>query len=382
MEKHANQMGPMRALVGDAGIAGNARHHASPPQKDQVAMNAVLMESCPFGIYVVDAEFCVSFANRQAREGAFSELDPILGRPFVEVMHHLWPSAVADDVIERFRHTLQTGESYHSRAFVHQRVDKGIREGYEWEIHQISAPDGCPAVACYYFESTPMREAEAMLRESEERFRTLADRAPVFIWMSDTTGDEVWVNRSMLDYAGAENAVELSRRFRGDRVIDDSEAGPAAVREQREGMDLGTKVTSSVPLSDAPGDVPKEDTPATAACRVIVADDNRDAADMIGMLLRHLGNDVQVAYSGAEAIALMQECKPEVAFLDIGMPGMNGHDVCRWIREQEWGAEARVYAVTGWGQEADIDVSRRMGFTGHLVKPVDLARLMSVLNSA
>jgi PAS domain S-box-containing protein len=113
--------------------------------------------------------------------------------------------------------------------------------------------------------------------------------------------------------------------------------------------------------------------------RILVVDDNCDAAASLGMLLRIMGNDVRTAYDGDAAFALAETFRPHVAVLDIGLPKSNGYEVARHIREQRWGRSMVLIAATGWGQAADRERSRTAGFDHHLVKPVDPAALLRLL---
>jgi PAS domain S-box-containing protein len=115
--------------------------------------------------------------------------------------------------------------------------------------------------------------------------------------------------------------------------------------------------------------------------RVLVADDNRDNADTCAMLLRLGGQDVRTAYSGHEALAVAAEFAPEVALLDIGMPGMSGYEVARKLRATTGDRKVLLVAVTGWGQTEDKRQALAAGFDHHLSKPVDLAVLQQVLES-
>jgi CheY-like chemotaxis protein len=114
--------------------------------------------------------------------------------------------------------------------------------------------------------------------------------------------------------------------------------------------------------------------------RVLVADDNRDAADSLGMLLEALGAEVRVVHSGPEALAVFPGFVPSLVLLDIGMPDMDGYEVARRMRSFP-GPHAMIVAVTGWGQEEDRRRARAAGFDHHLTKPADvedLQRLLSV----
>ncbi|MFN2385097.1 MAG: ATP-binding protein [Thermoanaerobaculia bacterium] len=120
---------------------------------------------------------------------------------------------------------------------------------------------------------------------------------------------------------------------------------------------------------------------ASLSLRILVVDDYRDAADGFGMLLRLLGNDVRTANDGLEALRVASQFRPDVVLLDIGLPGMSGYDVAREIRKEPWGETVLLVAVTGWGQEGDRRRSKEAGFDHHLVKPVDPAALMRLLEA-
>jgi PAS domain S-box-containing protein len=124
------------------------------------------------------------------------------------------------------------------------------------------------------------------------------------------------------------------------------------------------------------------DQPPTARYRILIADDNRDGADSLALLLNIMGHDVETAYAGDQAVEVAERLRPDVILLDIGMPKLNGYEVCRQIRGQEWGHEMLLIAVTGWGQEEDRRRTHEAGFDLHLVKPVDCSDLMKVLASA
>ncbi|MCU0760968.1 MAG: ATP-binding protein [Steroidobacteraceae bacterium] len=105
--------------------------------------------------------------------------------------------------------------------------------------------------------------------------------------------------------------------------------------------------------------------------RILVADDNRDAAESLATLLRLGGHDVRVAFDGRQAVRVFDEFEPEVAVLDIGMPEMNGYDVARELRRTSAGQRAILVALTGWGQDENKRRTREAGFDGHVTKPAD-----------
>jgi PAS domain S-box-containing protein len=115
--------------------------------------------------------------------------------------------------------------------------------------------------------------------------------------------------------------------------------------------------------------------------RILIVDDNVDAADSLAMLLEITGNKTYMAHDGVEAVEAIEEHRPEVVLLDIGLPRLTGHEVCRQVRQQPWGKDIVMIALTGWGQEDDRRQSEEAGFNGHLVKPVDYDKLLELLSS-
>ncbi len=119
-------------------------------------------------------------------------------------------------------------------------------------------------------------------------------------------------------------------------------------------------------------------TPTTSR-RILIVDDNQDSATTLAMLLKWNGNETHTAYDGVEALEAAATLKPEVVLLDIGLPKLSGYEVARKIREQPWGQDMILVALTGWGQEDDRQKSREAGFNAHLVKPVEQSVLMKLL---
>jgi PAS domain S-box-containing protein len=115
--------------------------------------------------------------------------------------------------------------------------------------------------------------------------------------------------------------------------------------------------------------------------RIVIVDDNTDSADSLAMLLQITGNQTFTAHDGIEAIEVIEKQRPEVVLLDIGLPRLNGHEVCRHVRGQSWGRDIVMIALTGWGQEDDRRKSEEAGFNGHLVKPIDYDKLLELLNT-
>ena len=115
--------------------------------------------------------------------------------------------------------------------------------------------------------------------------------------------------------------------------------------------------------------------------RVLVADDNRDGAASLGLLLTLAGHEAHFAHDGLEALEVAERVRPDVALLDLGMPRLDGLEAARRIREQPWGSGILLVALTGWGQEDDRRRTKDAGFDHHMVKPVRFEQIEDILGS-
>lgn len=113
--------------------------------------------------------------------------------------------------------------------------------------------------------------------------------------------------------------------------------------------------------------------------RILVVDDNRDAAESLQMLLQMIGHEVETAYDGEQALELFAATLPDIVFLDIGLPRMNGYEVAERMRAQSTARRPMLIALTGWGQEEDEQRALSAGFDQHLVKPVEYEQLTELL---
>ncbi|MEJ7688882.1 MAG: response regulator, partial [Variovorax sp.] len=169
--------------------------------------------------------------------------------------------------------------------------------------------------------------------------------------------------------------LALSRRLAQmhDGTLDVASDGPGA----------GSVFTVRLPAVDAGLEAVAEpvEKPGLARTRVLVIDDNRDAADCLGLLLDSLGAEVRVAHDGAVGLEIAASWQPSVVLLDIGMPGMNGYEVARTIRSRGSQPRPALVALTGWGQEEDRRRATEAGFDHHLVKPADIDGLQRLLAS-
>ncbi len=158
------------------------------------------------------------------------------------------------------------------------------------------------------------------------------------------------------------------------------------VEAKSEGLEQGSEFVIHLPVIEEPSAREPARAPSGPApkinveeLRVLVVDDNRAAADMLGTLFRLKGNPVQLAHDGEEALRAAEQFLPAVVLLDLGMPKLNGYDVCRAIREQPWGQKMIIIALTGWGRDEDRKRTSEAGFDHHLVKPVRPLNLLEVI---
>jgi signal transduction histidine kinase len=156
------------------------------------------------------------------------------------------------------------------------------------------------------------------------------------------------------------------------------------VRASSDGVGQGIRFRISLPLSAASAPARASQgaealEPAQVGLRILVADDNEDGASALAALLEVMGHTVRLVGDGEAAVRETTAWNPEVALLDIGMPRMNGFDACRRIRTQPGGAERTLIALTGWGQPQDVRRSAEAGFDRHLVKPIEIEALSTVL---
>ena len=162
------------------------------------------------------------------------------------------------------------------------------------------------------------------------------------------------------------------------------------VEAHSEGLGKGCEFRVRLPLASAPAasaestapgpTAPSHSRPRLRPRRILVVDDNRDIADPFAALLRALGHQVEVAYGGEIGLRIAQKLRPEVAFLDLGMPGMDGFELARRLREDFPPEALTLVAVTGYGQDEARAQAREAGFDHHLLKPTDLATVTALLD--
>ena len=153
-----------------------------------------------------------------------------------------------------------------------------------------------------------------------------------------------------------------------------------------EGTGHGSEFVVTLPCHASSTTPPVEVAPMTetdtgvGGRKILVADDNQDAANSLAMLLRLAGHDVRTVHGGEAALTVASTFEPEIALLDIGMPDLNGYEVAKRLRLTDGGKDLRLIALTGWGQDDDKRRARDAGFDHHLTKPVDPQRLDALLS--
>ena len=158
-----------------------------------------------------------------------------------------------------------------------------------------------------------------------------------------------------------------------------------SVDARSDGLGRGSEFEVRLPVladSAQPAPVAIANQPLTAVRRrVLIVDDSEDGAESLAMLLQIGGHETHKAHDGISAIEAAERLRPDAILLDIGLPRLNGYEVCRRIRQTTWGKELTIVALTGWGQEEDRDRSTDAGFNAHMVKPVDHDVLMKLIAS-
>jgi CheY-like chemotaxis protein len=220
-------------------------------------------------------------------------------------------------------------------------------------------------------DSTDLRNARAVLVRQVEHLTRLVD----VLLDAERLGPPTASERSA--------AVALLHRvaeLHGGRVTADAE-GPGRDSELRVWLPAAPpeELSATAAPVERPATTALVEQPARSR-QILVVDDNEDAAEMLALVLRKRGFEVELAFDGEEALARVQEHPPEVVLLDIGLPGIDGYEVARRLRARASAEPMMLVAVTGYGQPADRQRSREAGFDHHLVKPVAMEKLLPLLS--
>ena len=515
--------GEARRAVRLAGVAADItrRKHVEEALRQRTLQNEALINEAPLGMFVIDADFRMRQINPVAVP-VFAGVPNTLGMDLEELFRRLWPKDFADQAVAQFRRTLATGESYIAPELVEQRLDRGVIEAYEWQIHRMPLPDGRSGVVCYFRDISahvmarnrleaadrqkneflamlahelrnplaPIRNAGELLSRSlpaTPRGQAVVDmlkrQVSVLVRLVDdlldvsriTQGRIVLKRRPVLlaeiiaqametvepliqekhhmisvvsyrplrVYADSTRLVQCvvniltnaakytqphgvirveTAEEAGEAVITIADNGPGIssdllphifdlfVQSERTldrsqgGLGIGLSLVKRLiemhggriaARSPGPGEgsifeirltLSKQDIEparesqfAMPAARILVVDDNADAADSLGSLLQLEGHTVMVTYTSADAWAKLGEFKPDIVLLDIGLPEIDGYEIARRIRGSPDYRHVRLIALTGYGQAEDRQRAKASGFDAHLVKPVEFSALQRVL---
>jgi PAS domain S-box-containing protein len=511
------------ARVGALLELGHMRRQSEEALRRRTAQFETLFNEAPLGVYLVDADFRIRDLNPTAL-AAFEDIPDLAGRDFDQVVHSMWPKKHADEVVQLFRRTLETGEPFVAPEHIEQRLDRGVTEYYEWQINRITLPDGRFGVVCYFRDISthiqartalevadrqkdeflamlahelrnplaPLRNAsellamiareeprtqfgvgvikrqvtqltrlvddlldvsritqgrielareplelgaivalavetvEPLIRDKRHQVSILASAQPLFVDGDNarlvqcvsniltnaakfTDRDGQIRVRSYADGSGAvieisDNGVGIAAELlprifdlfvQGDRTLDRSQGGlgiglsvvrrlvemhGGQVAARSAGLGQGSSFSIRLPLVDPPGELPERPAQVTAVQqRILIVDDNQDAADSLALLLQLDGHDTQAVYGSKAALERAQPYHPHVVLLDIGLPEMNGYEVARILRELPGLERVRLIALTGYGQAEDQARAQAAGFDAHLMKPVESLALKQAL---
>jgi PAS domain S-box-containing protein len=484
----------------------------------RTAQFETLLNKAPVGVYLVDANFRIRDVNPTAISD-FGGIPQVIGRDFGELMHLLWPSDYAEEIVQRFRQTLETGEPYGTPERREQRLDLGVTQYYEWQIHRITLHDEGYGVVCYFRDISahihartalevadrqkdeflamlahelrnplaPIRNAvelisrmvpaesriqsalgmtkrqvaqltrlvddlldvsritqrrielkrrvvelPSMIAHAVETVETLLREKQLTISITTSSYQTLYVHadparlmqcivnvltnaakytdsggaiRVQTGVLNATAIIEISdtgvgiapdllpRVFdlfvQGDRTLDRSQGGlgiglsvvkrlvemhEGEVTARSAGLGQGSTFEIRLPLIERPSAAaPEPGSLRISPARLLIVDDNQDAADSLALLLELEGHEVAAVYTAQAALQRARSFIPSIVLLDIGLPEMDGYEVARRMRAMPELGGVRLIAVTGYGQAEDRKRTREAGFDDHLTKPVDLS---------
>jgi len=247
-------------------------------------------------------------------------------------------------------------------------------------------------------DADPIRLPQVFANLLNNAAKYTPPRGDVWLTIRKIAPDAVVTVRDNGDGISANEVPRVFDLFhRGDRIGDGSGLGigltlvrklvqmhGGRVSAHSDGHAQGSEFTVTLPLApsqEAAAANERRQDRQIKAQRVLIVDDNRDAADSLNALLTLLGADVLVARDGPRALEAVRHFRPTVVLLDIGMPTMNGYEVAKQIRANHEVHQPAIVALTGWGQPEDRRRAHEAGFDHYLIKPADLVALQGVLNA-
>jgi PAS domain S-box-containing protein len=186
------------------------RKQAEDALHQRTAQFETLLNNAPLGVYLVDSDFRIRHVNPTALP-VFGDIADLIGRDFDEVIHLLWPKTYADEIVQRFRHTLETGDPYIVPERIEKRADRHIIEYHEWQIHRMPLPEGDYGVVCYFRDISAQVFARQTVAESEERFRAIVSQTNVGIARLDLTGKLLFINQKLAKMVGYDESELIGK---------------------------------------------------------------------------------------------------------------------------------------------------------------------------
>jgi PAS domain S-box-containing protein len=180
--------------------------------QQRTAQFQTLLNEAPLGVYLIDSDFRIREVNPTALR-LFGDIPDLIGRDLGEVLHVLWPMEYADELVERFRYTLETGEPRMVAERIEERRDLGILEYYEWQINRIPLPEGGYGVVCYFRDISTLVKARQEVEKSERHLRNLAETIPQLVWTCLPDGNCDYLSTQWVTYTGIPDAEQLRLRW-------------------------------------------------------------------------------------------------------------------------------------------------------------------------
>ena len=309
-------------------------------------------------------------------------------------------ASLLDDLLELTRITqgkLQLRKQACSMQSIVEAAVETARPLIEKKRHElrIQVSDACPS-----FVADPVRLAQAIsnLLTNAAKYTDTGGRIELSAWLDERLRIAVQDNgigippeqleKLFTMFSQAPSAIGRSEGGLGvglALVKGLAELHGGTVEAQSGGAGNGSRFVITLPFEAVLESKPPDENEPTVIplgkLRVLIADDNRDAADSLSMLLSMDGYEVRTVYGGHDAVCAFETFRPDVALLDIGMPEMDGYAAAREIRRQRAGADTYLIAITGWGQQEDKSRALEAGFATHVTKPVDPNRLRDLIRT-
>lgn len=256
-----------------------AQRQAEAAEKRAEEVFSTLIEGAPFGVYIVDSEFRLRALNGRA-EAVFKQVEPLLGRDFADVLRLVWPEPFASEAVERFRHTLASGEPYVAPTATVERSNVARTESYDWRLQRMTLPDGTLGVVCYFYDLTPVRHAEKVLAGAARRDAFLVRAADALAPLANTRdiistatrllGEQIAA--AQVAYGSIDDAGEFATI---DRDWNDgsmqSNAGRLRLEDFGAAFISDLKRGETVVISDVRGDARTIGSALDAFCRTSIA---------------------------------------------------------------------------------------------------------------